>query len=99
VKITDVSVTMFHWKSEAWRTASGAFGGHRVLGVVTVHTDAGIDGYAFLGSSRQGAEWRTAMKTPCESVVPSKPWSTSGTKIHLWKKTCVTTPRPESRSF
>jgi hypothetical protein len=39
MKITNVSVTMFNWKSEAWRTGTGAFGGHRLLGVVTVHTD------------------------------------------------------------
>jgi len=56
VKITDVSVTMFNWKSEAWRTGTGAFGGHRLLGVVTVHTDEGVEGHAFLGSSRQGAD-------------------------------------------
>ena len=56
MKITDVSVTMFNWKSAVWRTASGSFGGHRLLGVVTVHTDAGVEGHAFLGSSRQGAD-------------------------------------------
>jgi L-alanine-DL-glutamate epimerase-like enolase superfamily enzyme len=56
VKITDVSVTMFHWKSAAWRTATGAFGGQRLLGVVTIHTDADVEGHAFLGSSRQGVD-------------------------------------------
>lgn len=56
MKITDVSVTMFNWKSAVWRTASGSFGGHRLLGIVTVHTDVGIEGHAFLGSSRQGAD-------------------------------------------
>jgi L-alanine-DL-glutamate epimerase-like enolase superfamily enzyme len=56
MKITDVSVTMFNWKSAPWRTGTGSFGGHRLLGVVTVHTDAGVEGHAFLGSSRQGAD-------------------------------------------
>ena len=56
MKITDVSVTMFNWQSAAWRTGTGAFGGHRLLGVVTVQTDAGVEGHAFLGSSRQGAD-------------------------------------------
>jgi L-alanine-DL-glutamate epimerase-like enolase superfamily enzyme len=56
VKITDLSVTMFNWKSALWRTGTGSFGGHRLLGVVTVQTDAGIEGHAFLGSSRQGAD-------------------------------------------
>src|SRR6266850_1782521 len=56
MKITDVSVTMFNWKSAPWRTGTGGFGGPRLLGVVTVHTDEGIEGHAFLGSSRQGAD-------------------------------------------
>jgi L-alanine-DL-glutamate epimerase-like enolase superfamily enzyme len=56
VKITDVSVTMFNWKTAPWRTGTGGFGGHRLLGIVTVHTDAGVEGHAFLGSSRQGAD-------------------------------------------
>jgi L-alanine-DL-glutamate epimerase-like enolase superfamily enzyme len=56
VKISDLSVTMFNWKSAVWRTGSGSFGGHRLLGVVTVQTDAGVEGHAFLGSSRQGAD-------------------------------------------
>src|SRR5919198_1303339 len=47
---------MFNWQSQAWRTGTGSFGGHRLLGVVTVHTDAGVEGHAFLGSSRQGAD-------------------------------------------
>ena len=56
MKITDLSVTLFNWKSAAWRTATASFGGQRLLGVVTVHTDAGVEGHAFLGSSRQGAD-------------------------------------------
>ena len=56
MKITDLSVTMFNWKSAVWRTGGGSFGGHRLLGVVTVQTDAGVEGHSFLGSSRQGAD-------------------------------------------
>jgi len=56
VKITDLRVTMFNWKSAVWRTGRSSFGGHRLLGVVTVQTDAGVEGHAFLGSSRQGAD-------------------------------------------
>ncbi len=56
MQIRDVSVTLFNWDSPPWRAGSGSFGGHRLLGVVTVHTDAGVDGHAFLGSSRQGAD-------------------------------------------
>jgi L-alanine-DL-glutamate epimerase-like enolase superfamily enzyme len=56
MKITDVSVTMFNWNSAPWQTGTGSFGGKRLLGIVTIHTDEGVEGHAFLGSSRQGAD-------------------------------------------
>ena len=56
MKITDLSVTMFDWNSAPWQTGTGSFGGKRLLGIVTIHTDEGIEGHAFLGSSRQGAD-------------------------------------------
>ncbi len=56
MKITDLSVTMFKWDIVPWRAGNISFGGNRLLGVVTVHTDEGVDGHAFLGSSRQGAD-------------------------------------------
>ena len=57
MKVTDLTVTMINWNSAAWQTGRGdSFGGGRLLGVVTVSTDEGIEGHAFLGSSRQGAD-------------------------------------------
>ena len=56
MKITELKVTMFNWNTDSWGTAMGTFGGHRLLGVVTVGTDEGVSGNAFLGSSRQGAD-------------------------------------------
>jgi L-alanine-DL-glutamate epimerase-like enolase superfamily enzyme len=56
MKITDLSVTMFNWNSAPWHTGTGSFGGNRLLGIVTVYTDEGVQGHAFLGSSRQGAD-------------------------------------------
>ena len=56
MKITDLSVTLFNWNSKPWRAGNITFGDHKLLGVVTVHTDEDIEGYAFLGSSRQGAD-------------------------------------------
>ena len=52
MKITDLSVTMFNWESAPWKTATGTSGGRTLLGVVTVHTDEGVEGHSFLGSSR-----------------------------------------------
>ena len=56
MKITDLSVTLFKWDSPAWTTGKMAFGGERRLGVVTVHTDEGIEGHSFLGSARESAD-------------------------------------------
>lgn len=57
MKITNVKVDMFSWKSAGWKTGVGMqFGNDRQLGVVTVETDEGISGNAFLGSSRMGAD-------------------------------------------
>ena len=57
MKITNVKVDMFNWDSKPWRTGVGtSFGKSRQLGVVTVETDEGISGNAFLGSSRVGAD-------------------------------------------
>ncbi len=56
MKITNVKVEMFNWRSEPWMTGVGTtFGDTRQLGIVTVETDEGISGNAFLGSSRMGA--------------------------------------------
>ena len=56
MKVTDLSVTMIRWKTPPWKTGSGPFGGEKLLGVLTVYTDEGVQGHAFLGSSRQGAD-------------------------------------------
>ena len=57
MKITNVKVDMFNWKTEVWKTGVGTtFGDTRQLGIVTVETDEGVSGNAFLGSSRMGAD-------------------------------------------
>ena len=57
MKITNVKVDMFNWKTEAWKTGVGTtFGDTRQLGIVTVETDEGVSGNAFLGASRMGAD-------------------------------------------
>ena len=55
--ITDLKIDLFHWRTEAWKTGVGtAFGNDQQLGIVTISTDEGISGNAFLGSSRMGAD-------------------------------------------
>ena len=57
MKITNLKVTMFRWHFAPWKTGVGtAFGGQKLLGIVTIATDEGIEGHSFLGSSRQGAD-------------------------------------------
>ena len=56
MKITDLSTTLFNWNSAPWRAGNMSFGGHKILGIVTVHTDEEVEGHAFLGSSKQGAD-------------------------------------------
>ena len=57
MKISNVKVDLCNWQTERWKTGVGtAFGGTVQLGVVTVETDAGVSGNAFLGSSMAGAE-------------------------------------------
>ena len=55
-KITDVKVEVFNWESPAWRVGSGMrFGGPKQLSVVSVETDAGITGNAFLSRPEHNA--------------------------------------------
>ncbi len=60
MKITKVKLDMFNWKSEPWKAGARLrrrpYDSVRQLGVVTVETDAGIQGNAFLGNSRKGAD-------------------------------------------
>ena len=87
VKITDVSVTMFHWKSAPWRTGTGAFGGQRLLGIVTIHTDAGVEGHAFLGSSRQGADAYAGplMEFVKPAIIGANPLDIGAIWHRMWK--------------
>ena len=87
MKVTDLSVTLFKWDTPAWKTGGKAFGGERHLGIVTVHTDEGIEGHAFLGSARESAdtfcgpliEWLKPI------VVGRNPLDTGALWAAMWK--------------
>jgi L-alanine-DL-glutamate epimerase-like enolase superfamily enzyme len=87
MKVTDLTVKMINWRSAAWQTGSGAFGGNRLLGVVTVSTDEGVDGHAFLGSSRQGADAFVGplMEFVKPTLVGSNPLDIGATWAKMWK--------------
>ncbi|MCY3596235.1 MAG: mandelate racemase [Rhodospirillales bacterium] len=58
MKITDVTVTLFQWDdipATSYNRHTGIFGGSSEMGLVTIHTDEGLEGHAFLGSALDGA--------------------------------------------
>jgi L-alanine-DL-glutamate epimerase-like enolase superfamily enzyme len=58
MKITDVTVTLFAWDdipATRYAAHTGRFSGASQLGLVTVRTDEGIEGHAFLGSAYHSA--------------------------------------------
>ena len=87
MKITDVSVTMFNWNSPQWNTGGNSFGGTTLLGVLTVHTDEGVEGHAFLGSSRQGADAHTGplMQFIKPAIVGANPLDSGAIWQRMWK--------------
>jgi len=87
MKIDDLSVTMFNWESTPWRTGNVTFGGTKLLGIVTVHTDEGIEGHAFLGSSRQGAEAYAGplMEFVKPAVLDANPLDIGAIWNRMWK--------------
>jgi L-alanine-DL-glutamate epimerase-like enolase superfamily enzyme len=58
MKITDVHLTLFGWDdipATRYGIHTGTFSGASQLGLVTVETDEGVKGHAFLGSAMRGA--------------------------------------------
>src|SRR5713226_8634133 len=58
MKITDVHLTLFAWDdipATQYGRHTGKFGGASQLGLLTIATDEGVKGHAFLGSSMRGA--------------------------------------------
>ncbi len=58
MKISNVKVDLFNWKNEPWQVgARPPHAGTQALGIVTVETDEGVSGHAFLGSSNKGGDF------------------------------------------
>ncbi len=58
MKITDVTLKLFAWEdipATSYTPHIGQFGGASQLGLLTIATDQGIEGHAFLGSALNGA--------------------------------------------
>ncbi|MBI1735522.1 MAG: mandelate racemase [Candidatus Rokubacteria bacterium] len=60
MKITDVTLTLFAWDdipATSYGRHTGRFGGKSQLGLLTIATDDGPHGHAFLGSAMRSAEF------------------------------------------
>jgi L-alanine-DL-glutamate epimerase-like enolase superfamily enzyme len=58
MKIIDVTLTLFAWSNipaTTYGRHTGRFAGKSQLGLVTIRTDEGVEGHAFLGSAMRGA--------------------------------------------
>jgi L-alanine-DL-glutamate epimerase-like enolase superfamily enzyme len=58
MKITDVALTLFAWENiptTRYATHSGTLGGTSDLGLLTIATDDGVEGHAFLGTANMPA--------------------------------------------
>jgi L-alanine-DL-glutamate epimerase-like enolase superfamily enzyme len=58
MKITDVRLTLFAWDdipTTTYGRHTGRFSGSSQLGLLTIRTDEGVQGHAFLGSAMRGA--------------------------------------------
>ena len=58
MKITDVQLTLFAWDdipATTYGRHTGRFSGASQLGLLTITTDQGVQGHAFLGSAQRGA--------------------------------------------
>src|SRR2546428_13479949 len=59
MKITDVRLPLFAWDdipATQYGRHTGRFSGSSQLGLVTIGTDEGVQGHAFLGSALRGAQ-------------------------------------------
>ena len=86
MKITNVKVDVFKWQVEPWRVGAGMrFGGPRQLGVVTVETDEGISGNAFLSGPNHHAQPLIDIVKP--RVMGRNPQDIGAIWPGLWRQT------------
>ncbi|MGH7278887.1 MAG: enolase C-terminal domain-like protein, partial [Candidatus Rokuibacteriota bacterium] len=98
MKITDVTLTLFAWggiPATQYGRHTGRFGGTSQLGLLTVRTDAGIEGHAFLGSAMRGAhlDAQSLIQYLKPIVMGQDPLDRERLYQALWQKNRFTTLR------
>jgi L-alanine-DL-glutamate epimerase-like enolase superfamily enzyme len=98
VKITDLTVTLFAWPDippTQYGRHTGRFGGESQLGLVTLATDDGPEGHAFLGSAMRGAhlDAQSLIQYLKPLVVGQDPLDRERLYQAMWQKNRSTTLR------
>jgi L-alanine-DL-glutamate epimerase-like enolase superfamily enzyme len=84
LKITNVKVDVINWPVEPWRVGAGMFfGGKKQLGIVTVETDEGISGNAFLSRPEHHAASLIEFTKP--KIMGRNPQDIGAIWRDLWK--------------
>ncbi|MGY8994037.1 MAG: hypothetical protein ACKVK8_07805, partial [Rhodospirillales bacterium] len=98
MKIDDVSLTLFAWNdipATKYHAGSGNSTGESMLGLLTIRTDDGVEGHAFLGSATFSAE--VDCKGLTRSLKPilmgQDPLDRERLYQAMWKRNRVTTIR------
>ena len=85
MKITNVKVDVFDWPTPEWKVGSHMrFGGKRLLGVVTVETDEGVSGHAFLSRPDHHAQPLIDVIKP--RIIGKNPQDIGAIWKDLWKQ-------------
>ena len=85
MQITNVKVDVFDWPTPEWKVGSHMrFGGKRLLGVVTVETDEGVSGHAFLSRPDHHAQPLLDVLKP--RVIGKNPQDIGAIWNDLWKQ-------------
>ena len=84
MKISNVKVDLLNWPTDPWQVGSGMFfGGKKQLGIVTVETDEGVSGHAFLSRPEHQASSLIEFLKP--KVMGRNPQDIGAIWWDLWK--------------
>jgi L-alanine-DL-glutamate epimerase-like enolase superfamily enzyme len=94
MKITDLTITLHAREVPNVTYSTASTGGTRQVGVVTIKTDEGVEGHAFLGSVSQGAdEFSTHLLRRLKPmVVGQNPLDIGAIWLKLWKQSRYVKP-------
>jgi L-alanine-DL-glutamate epimerase-like enolase superfamily enzyme len=98
MKITDVTLTLFAWDDipvTQYGQHTGKFSGQSQLGLLTISTDEGVEGHAFLGSASRGAniDAESLIQHLKPVVMDQDPLDRERLYQGLWKRNRNTTMR------